>query len=74
MFRGFCVHVQYQYSTHLQPTSFNVFFIFLIYFLHCRLILKINTEDIKTMKEYIWNYVVNKKTNQNMFYILDSSK
>ena len=30
--------------------------------------------DIKTMKKHIWNYVVNKKENQNMFYILDPSK
>ncbi len=44
--------------------SFSVFFIFIIFKLY------FNTEDIQTMKEHTWNYVVNKKVLNNSEYVL----
>ena len=58
-----CVYSTRQKSGH--TFSFNGFSLFLL----CS-ILYINTEDIRTMEEHIWNYVVNKKVLNKPEYVI----
>ena len=59
-----CVYIPYQSKvwTHLLIQLFSLFLLFST--------LEINTEDINTMKEHIWNYIVNKNVLNKPEYVL----